>query len=222
MVVLITGASGGLGTAVVKAFLDSGAASVFGVARSWTNHPTENGRFHAMEADLLDPEACKLIAEQSQPIDAMIHVMGGFGGGKPVSETSDSDWNAMMQINLTSAFYMIRAVLPQMLANNRGRIIALGSRAGVEPMTNFAAYSVSKAALIALIKTVALEVKDTGITANVVLPSIIDTPANRAAMPKADRSKWVSPNALANLLVWLASGKAADINGAVIPMYGKS
>jgi NAD(P)-dependent dehydrogenase (short-subunit alcohol dehydrogenase family) len=117
---------------------------------------------------------------------------------------------------------MFRAVLPRMLAAKRGRILAVGSRAGVEPMPNFAAYSVSKAALIALVRTVAQEVKDTDITANIVLPSTIDTPANRAAMPKADPTKWVSPESIADLLVWLASDKAANVNGAVIPIYGKA
>jgi NAD(P)-dependent dehydrogenase (short-subunit alcohol dehydrogenase family) len=92
----------------------------------------------------------------------------------------------------------------------------------VEPMANFAAYSVSKAALVALVKTVALEVKDSGITANVVLPSVIDTPANRAAMASANPSKWVTGESIAGLLVWLASDAARDVNGAAIPIYGRA
>jgi NAD(P)-dependent dehydrogenase (short-subunit alcohol dehydrogenase family) len=104
----------------------------------------------------------------------------------------------------------------------KGRIVAVGSRAAVEPMANFAAYSVSKAALVTLVKTVALEVKDSGITANIVLPSVIDTPANRAAMPSADASKWVTPESIAGLLVWLASDAARDVNGAAIPIYGRA
>jgi NAD(P)-dependent dehydrogenase (short-subunit alcohol dehydrogenase family) len=222
MVVLITGASGGLGTAVVKTFLDSGASSVIGVDRSWSKHPTEDGRFQAIAVDLLDPAECARLAERVNPVDALIHVVGGFAGGRPIAETSDGEWRKMLDLNLNTAFYMFRAILPQMLEHNRGRIIAIGSRAGVQPMADYASYSVSKAALIALVKTLALETKDTGVTANVVLPSTIDTPANRAAMPDADYSKWVTPDSIAQLLVWLASGKAADINGAVIPMYGKS
>lgn len=222
MVVLITGASGGLGTAVVKAFLDSGSASVIGVDRVWKNHPTENGRFQAIEADLLNPVECARVAERAKPIDALIHVVGGFTGGKSIAETDDAEWRKMLDLNLNTAIYMFQAILPQMLEHNRGRIVAIGSRAGVEPLANFGAYSVSKAALIALIKTLALELKETGVTANVVLPSVIDTAANRAAMPNADYAKWVTPESIANLLVWLASGKAADVNGAVIPMYGKS
>jgi NAD(P)-dependent dehydrogenase (short-subunit alcohol dehydrogenase family) len=222
MVVLITGASGGLGTAVVKAFLDSGASSVIGVDRSWRKHPTEDGRFQAIAADLLNPAECKQLAERVKPVDALIHVVGGFAGGKPIVETDDDEWRKMMDLNLHTAIFMVRAILPQMLEHNRGRIVTIGSRAGVEPMANYGAYSVSKAAIISLIKTLALEIKETGVTANVVLPSVIDTPANRAAMPDADYSKWVTAESIAHLLVWLASGKAADVNGAVIPMYGKS
>lgn len=222
MVVLITGAKGGLGTAVVKAFLDSGASSVIGVDRSWAKHPTEDGRFQAITADLLDPAECSRVAERVRPVDALIHLVGGFTGGKPIAETDDAEWRKMFDLNLHTAIYMFRAILPQMLEHNRGRIVAIGSRAGVQPLANLGPYSVSKAALIALVKTLALETKDTGVTANVVLPSTIDTPANRAAMPDADYSKWVTPDSIAHLLVWLASGKAADVNGAVIPMYGKS
>ena len=117
---------------------------------------------------------------------------------------------------------MFRAVLPPMIQAKRGRIVAVGSRAAVEPGANYAGYNVSKAALVTLVKTIALEVRDHGLTANVVLPSIIDTPVNRAAMPRADFSKWVQPESIANLLVWLALAEAADVNGAVIPIYGRS
>jgi NAD(P)-dependent dehydrogenase (short-subunit alcohol dehydrogenase family) len=104
----------------------------------------------------------------------------------------------------------------------KGRIVAVGARPALDPMANFAAYSVSKTALVALVKTVALEVKDSGITANIVLPSVIDTPANRAAMPSADPSKWVTPQSIADLLVWLASDAARDVSGAAIPIYGRA
>jgi NAD(P)-dependent dehydrogenase (short-subunit alcohol dehydrogenase family) len=222
MVVLITGASGGLGGAVVKAFLASGAAAVYGVARSWEPGEHADPRFHPLTADLTSADECRRVAEAAGPADALIHLLGAFGGGDPVASTQDDVWNRMLDVNLKTSFQMFRAVLPGMLAARRGRILAIGSRAGVEPMPNFAAYSVSKAALIALVRATAQEVKDTDITANIVLPSTIDTPANRAAMPKADPSKWVSPESIADLLVWLASNKAANVNGAVIPIYGKA
>jgi NAD(P)-dependent dehydrogenase (short-subunit alcohol dehydrogenase family) len=128
----------------------------------------------------------------------------------------------MLDLNLRSAQLMFRAVLPSMIKAGKGRIVAVGARAALEPIANFAAYSVSKAALVALVKTVALEVKDAGITANVVLPSVIDTPANRAAMPSADASKWVTPESIAGLLIWLTSDAARDVSGAAIPIYGRA
>src|ERR1700722_2494120 len=105
MVVLITGANGGLGKAVVKAFLASGASSVIGVDRAWRNHPTEDGRFQAMAADLLNPQECVQLAERLKPVDALIHVVGGFAGGKSIAETDDEEWRKMMDLNLYAAIY---------------------------------------------------------------------------------------------------------------------
>jgi len=220
MVTLITGANGGLGRAVVHTFLASGA-TVFGADLAWKQKPADNPRFHSIEANLSEPADCERVAKQAAPVDALVHLVGGFGGGKPIAETRDEVWGQMMNMNLGAALMMFRAVLPQMLERKRGRIVAIGSRAAVEPIANFAAYSVSKAALVALVKTLALEVADSGITANVVLPSVIDTPANRAAMPDSDFSKWVTPESIAKLLLWLVSDEAGDVNGAAIPIYGR-
>ncbi|MBZ5603601.1 MAG: SDR family NAD(P)-dependent oxidoreductase [Acidobacteriia bacterium] len=220
MNVIITGAAGGLGTAVASAFTAAGA-TVIGVEREWRGTPS----FVAVAADLTTADGCdKMIAEARKHgrIDALIHTVGGFGGGASVSETTDQSWDSMLHINLRVAFLTLRAVLKPMTAAKYGRIVAIGSRAAVDPIPNFAAYSVAKAALVALIKNVAAETKDLGITANAVLPSTIDTPANRKAMPNADFSKWVTPESIADLLVWLASEKCADVSGAVIPIYGRA
>jgi NAD(P)-dependent dehydrogenase (short-subunit alcohol dehydrogenase family) len=223
MVTLITGASGGLGGAVVHAFLeDPGTSQVFGVARAWPARPVDDARFHPVDANLSIESECVRVARLAAPVDVLVHLMGGFAGGKTVAETGDDVWEQMMTLNLRSAFHIFRAVLPQMVAAGRGRIVAVGSRAAVEPMPHFGAYSVSKAGLVALVKTIALEVKDAGVTANVVMPSIIDSAANRSAMPHADFHKWVSPESIANLVHWLASAQAADVNGAVIPIYGRA
>ena len=109
-----------------------------------------------------------------------------------------------------------------MIAAKRGSMVAIASRAAVEPMANFVGYNVSKAGVLALVKTVAMEVKDSGVTVNAVMPSIIDTPANRAAMPGVDYSKWVAPESIARLLVWLTSDAARDISGAAIPIYARA
>jgi NAD(P)-dependent dehydrogenase (short-subunit alcohol dehydrogenase family) len=161
-------------------------------------------------------------ALQHGPLDALVHLVGGFSGGSPLTETSDQTWDGMINVNLRTAFYAMRAVLRPMTAAGRGRIVAVGARMAVEPSPNFAAYAVSKAALVALVRNVAAEGKKSGITANIVLPSIIDTPQNRKAMPDADYSKWVRPESIAKLIVWLASDAAADTIGAVIPIYGRA
>jgi NAD(P)-dependent dehydrogenase (short-subunit alcohol dehydrogenase family) len=220
MSVLITGASGGLGTAVSKAFQETGA-TVIGVARDWP----ETVSFIALSADLTTSDGCDAMVEQALahgPIDALVHLLGGFGGGQPIAETSDKTWDGMMTLNLRAAFCVMRAVLKPMTAAKYGRIVAVGSRAAVEPLPNFAAYSVAKAGLVALVKNVAAENKDLGITANVVLPSTIDTPLNRQAMPKSDFSRWVKPESIAKTLVWVASREAGDVSGAVIPIYGRA
>lgn len=222
MSILVTGASGGLGPAVVDAFLGTGA-TVFGVARSWKKgNPHNSTRFHAIEADVNTDEGCDSAVEAAAPASALIHLVGGFAGGKPVAETDDATFEQMINANLRSAFRMIRAVLPLMREAGRGRVLVIGSRAAEEPMAGFSAYNISKAGLAALVRTVALENKNTGVTANLVAPSIIDTAANRIAMPRAEYSKWVRPEAIARLLVFLASDEASNINGAVIPIYGKA
>jgi NAD(P)-dependent dehydrogenase (short-subunit alcohol dehydrogenase family) len=220
MSVLITGANGGLGTAVSKAFEDSGA-TVIGVALHWP----EPVPFLTLSVDLTTAEGCDSMVEQALkhgPVDALVHILGGFGGGQPVAETSDKTWDGMMTLNLRAGFCAMRAVLKPMTAAKYGRIVAVGSRTAVEPMPNYAAYSVSKAGLIALVRNVAAETKDLGITANAVLPSTIDTPLNRQAIPKADFSRWVQPESIAKTLVWLASREAGDVSGAVIPIYGRA
>ena len=127
----------------------------------------------------------------------------------------------MFQLEVNAAFHILRAALPPMRQAASGRIIAIGSRAAEDPGPNVGAYSASKAALVSLIKTVARENKDAGVTANVILPGTIDTPANRKDMPGADVSQWVQPASIASLIAWLASDAGKDVTGAVIPVYGK-
>lgn len=206
--IVITGASGGLGAAVVEAFA---AAGDHGIGIS---HP---------EYDLTRPEECaRAVAGIAGPLHALVHLMGGFAGGKPVADTDDATWRRMMAMNLDAAFYMARAVVPRLVQQPGGRIVMVGSRNAVRPAANLAAYNASKAGLVALVQTLALEVAARGATANVILPSVIDTAANRAAMPAADPARWVPPGAIAELIVWLASPAAAQVNGAVVPIYGQS
>jgi NAD(P)-dependent dehydrogenase (short-subunit alcohol dehydrogenase family) len=222
-VALVTGASGGLGNFVTEAFLAAGA-TVIGVARSIQPSAFADPKFVAMAVDLSKGEATKEMGEAAiqrfEKIDILVHVMGGFAGGELIDDTDDATWDKMMNLNLRSAFNICRAVLPHMRKAKRGRVIAIGARSAVEPKAYLSAYCASKAALVSLIRTVALEGKDDGIAANVILPGTMDTPANRTDSPSADFSKWVPPVKVASLALWLASEEASQISGALIPVYG--
>ncbi|WP_321475760.1 SDR family NAD(P)-dependent oxidoreductase [uncultured Paludibaculum sp.] len=222
-IVLITGAKGGLGSHVTNAFLSAGA-QVAGVSRSIKDADFSSPSFRAFAAELSTAEnARQLVAsvvERHGRIDAMIHLMGGYAGGQSVVDTGDDTFEHLLDLNLRSLFHMVRAVLPPMRANGSGRILAIGSRAAVEPLAMAGAYSASKAAMVALMSAVAKENQGTGIAANVILPGAIDTAANRAAMPGADPSKWVRPEQIADLLVYLVNDQSSQLSGAVIPFYG--
>jgi NAD(P)-dependent dehydrogenase (short-subunit alcohol dehydrogenase family) len=224
-VVLISGAAGGLGRAVVAEFLNQGAR-VWGLFAPGEANPFPEDAPAVLRADLSSAEqaagAVRAVVQAAGRLDALVHLVGGFAGGEPLHQTSEESWRRMMTLNLDTAFHIIRAALPPMLEARQGRILAIGTRTAVEPAANLSAYNVSKAGLVALIRTVALEVKNAGVTANIVLPSVIDTPANRAANPNADYSRWVKPESIAALLAFLASDAASDINGAVIPIYGRA
>jgi NAD(P)-dependent dehydrogenase (short-subunit alcohol dehydrogenase family) len=221
---LITGSSGGLGMHVTKAFLDAGFA-VAGVApkiqQSDFNHPN----FTALPVTIDSLDAAKKAAEavisRFGKIDVVAHLVGGFAGGQSIADTDDATFQRMFDTNVSSAFHILRAVIPYMRRAGGGRIIAIGSRAAEDPGANVGAYSASKAALVSLIRTVAVENKDAGITANVILPGTMDTPANRKDMPGADRSQWVQPASVASLIVWLAGDAGKDVTGAAIPVYGR-
>jgi len=177
-----------------------------------------------MQAELSSAPAARQLASdvaaKFQRIDILVHLVGAFAGGKPLHETDEETLEQMLDTNLKSAFYISSAAIPYMRAQGVGRILAIGSRASVEAFPGAGAYAVSKAALVSLIRTIAVENKDRGVTANIVLPGTMDTPANRKADPKADPSKWVQPAQVANLLVCLAADSVSQMSGAVIPIYG--
>lgn len=217
-VILITGANGGLGSDVTKAFLAAGATVV---ETSRNIRATD----FAIPGDLTNAESARQVVSAAisrfQKIDALVHVMGGFAGGQPIPETDNATWDGMMNLNLRAAFNILRAVIPHMRAAKRGRIVAISSRQAVEPAANLSAYNSSKAALVALIRTAALENTDAGITANSILPGTMNTPGNRKAMPGADPAKWVQTEHVADLVAFLVSDAGAEITGAAIPIYGR-
>jgi len=221
---LVTGANGGLGTHVTKALLDAGFA-VVGLAPKILQSAFDHPNFTALAAALDTLDAAKKAADavvaRFGKIDVLAHTVGGFAGGQSVADTDDATFQRMLDMNLNSAFHILRAVLPYMRKAGGGRIIGIGSRAAESPGANVGAYSASKAAFVSLMRTVALENKDAGITANVILPGTMDTPANRNSMPGADTSQWVQPSAVASLIVWLCGDAGKDVTGAAIPVYGR-
>ncbi|HUB03380.1 MAG TPA: SDR family NAD(P)-dependent oxidoreductase [Terriglobales bacterium] len=222
-VVLVTGANGGLGGFVTRAFLDV-QATVVGTSLSIQQNAFDGPNFTAVSSDISKLEDANRLVEKIAgkfgKLDVLAHTVGGFAGGQSVAETDDAIFQRMLDMNLRATFYILRAAIPALVRNPDSRIIAIGSRQAIEPGKNVGAYSASKAAMVSLIRTVALENKDSGLKANVILPATMDTPANRQAMPKADFSKWVQPSSVASLMVWLAGDAGRDVNGAVIPVYG--
>lgn len=223
-VAIITGATGGLGTHVTQAFLNAGYV-VAGVAPRVEQSDFDSAQFAPFPANLDSLAAARAVADavlsRFGKIDVLVHTVGGFAGGKSIADSNDATFQRMFDLNVYSAFHVIRAVLPPMRAAKSGRIVAIGSRAAEAPGAGVGAYSASKAALVSLVRTVALENKDAGITANTILPGTIDTPANRQAMPKADTSQWVQPASIADLILWLCGDGGKDVTGSAIPVYGK-
>ncbi len=223
-VVMITGAAGHLGRATAEAFRCVGAhLALVGRDRGhleWA-WPTAEGALF-LGADLTNEIETQDTVEEAMShygrIDILANIAGGFTIGGPIHETSVKIWDNMMNTNARSAFLMSRAVLPHMRSQGSGKIINVAARAAREGRENMGAYCVSKAAVITLTKVLATENKGMGINANCILPDIIDTAENRAAMPTADFSKWVTPVALADVILFLASDAARSLHGVALPV----
>ena len=231
-VALVTGGTGALGEAVVAAFLERGCAVVAtyrspaGAQALRDAAAVAAGRLTLAQVDVTSRTALDtLVADVTARlggIDYLINCVGGWAGGAPVWETDDDTFTRMVDVNLRAPFAACRAVLPGMLARNFGRIVNVASRAARQPSPGAALYGATKAAVVSLTESLAAEVGDHDITVNAVLPGVIDTAANRAAMAGADPARWVSPAAMADVIAWLVSPVAAPINGASLPVYGRS
>jgi NAD(P)-dependent dehydrogenase (short-subunit alcohol dehydrogenase family) len=227
-VAVVTGGTGALGTSVCRRFLEAGATvwvpyrveAEWDALRAGLPGPWRE-RAHGAPVEVTDEGALgdlvrRILAAHGR-VDTLVNGVGGFAGGDLLA-TSLADWNRMLALNLTSAFLACRAVLPAMREARHGRIVNVGSRAVVPPSGGFIAYTVAKAGVITLTEALAQEVRGDGITVNAVLPSTMDTPANRRAMPDADRAGWVHPDAVADVIVWLASDRAGSVTGAAVPV----
>ena len=227
--VIVTGAAGNLGRAVADAF-SARNANVVLVARSAAQlkplFGDETARLAFAEADLLKSDqlatAIDKAAARFGGIDVLCNMAGGFRMGDPVHKTSDADWNFLFDINTRTLLHATRASVPHMLKRGGGKIVNVGAASALKGIAQMGAYFASKSAVIRLTESMAAELRAQNINVNCVLPTIIDTPENRSAMPDADPSKWVAPADLANVIVFLASPAAKAIHGAAIPVSGLS
>ncbi|WP_416671957.1 3-oxoacyl-ACP reductase FabG [Egbenema bharatensis] len=227
--VLLTGGTGGLGSGVTPVLLSQGVESITipYVTQKEVDRlkdrlsMAEQSRLHFVETDLLDEQSVINLVNRMDRVDATIHLVGGFSMGK-THEYDYSQWRQDFDLNLNTTFLVCKHSLRRMLNQGYGRIVTIGSRGAVEPGPQLAAYCASKAGVVALTRSIAAETKGTNITANVVLPSVIDTPANRKAMGEENADQWVTPESLAQVIGFLASEAAKDLRGAVIPVYGSA
>ena len=226
-IVLVTGGTGALGRAITSAFIASDAlvVSSYVVDREIEQLKKENKSVvELIKADVTkEHEVEKLVSNiisKHGRIHALVNVVGGYLGGKSVSELDEKEWDLMMTMNLKSAFLISKHVIPQMVSSKYGKIIHVSSRTGLKSSGSDSAYAASKSGLIRLVESLSEEVKESNINVNCIMPSTIDTEANRRAMPTADPSKWVKPQDLANVVLFLCSDEANVITGAAIPTYG--
>jgi NAD(P)-dependent dehydrogenase (short-subunit alcohol dehydrogenase family) len=232
--VFVTGGTGGLGRTVVARFLADGRRVAVSYRREdeWQAlaevHPSETaaGRLLGFQADLGTERGTRRAIDQAASrfggLSVLVHAAGGFAGGSMVEDIEERTLRGMIESNLVSAFWASKSAIPHLRRSGGGRLLFISSRGAVETHPGASAYAASKAGLEALVLTLAKELKKDRITANALRPSIIDTPANRAAMSDADSSGWVSPESVAALLAFLASDSAAQISGALIPIYGRA
>lgn len=228
--VFITGAGGNLGRAVARHFLETQARLVL-VGRRQAPLQQYFGawpedRVLLLAADLLDPEAVGRAARQALDkfgrIDVLCNLAGGFDMGTPVHATPLAAWRQQYELNVLTALHSIQAVVPHMVAQGAGKVVNIGAYAAQKGAANMGAYIAAKSAVIRLTESMAFELRGQGINVNCVLPTIIDTPENREAMPDADPSQWIAPEKLAQTIGFLASDAASAIHGAALPVTGLS
>jgi NAD(P)-dependent dehydrogenase (short-subunit alcohol dehydrogenase family) len=224
--VLVTGAAGGLGGAVVAAFRTSGWRVVTPI-RGEDRGPGTDGVIAVPRVDAADPAAVAravdvAAGDPAAPLRAVVNLIGGYGGGARVHEQPLADFERQLTVNLRPTYVVTQAALPHLIAAGGGAVVCVSSRAAVAPFAGASGYVTAKAAVLAFAQAVAVEYRRDGVRCNTVLPSIIDTPANRAAQPDADHSRWVPPAEIARVIRFLATDDSAPTSGAAIPVYGRA
>lgn len=221
---IVTGGTGGLGTAVVRRLLDDGRRVVVPWVKERELERIErHERLELVEADLFDPDAVAAVARTAGPSTrAVVNLVGGFAAGERLHETGLEELEAQLRLNLHPAWLMTGAAMPAMLAAAEGSVVCVSSRTALRPFSGGAAYAIAKRAVLGLVDALDVEYAGDGIRANAILPSVIDTPANRASMPDADPSEWVTPEQIAETIAFLVSARAAATSGAHVPVYGRA
>lgn len=225
---LITGGTGGLGSAVTQAFLDAGWRVVVPwVVEAELDRLDQHENLQLVRADLFDPASVAAVVEaatsaEDAPLKAVANLVGGFAAGGRIHETDIRDFENQLRLNLRPTYLVSQAALPHMIDAGGGAIVCVSSRAARQPFPGAAGYITSKAAVLAFVDAMATEYRDDNIRVNAVLPSVIDTPANRAGSPGADHARWVQPREIADVVLFLCRDDATAVSGAHVPVYGKA
>ena len=230
---IVSGGAGALGGAVVKALLEAGAAVVVpyqfeGDLEKLRERigPPPSGKLAGALLDLTDERAvARYYGEVARPgggLDILVNLAGGFGGGQPVHETAWSLWQQQLDLNLKTTVLSCAAAVPLLLSRGGGAIVNVGTRTATQPAAHLAAYAASKRAVLQLTEALAAELREHNVTANAILPSVIDTPSNRRSNPQDDPSRWVKPDEIARVVLFLVGPDARVISGAAIPVYGRA
>ena len=225
--VLVAGGTGALGSAVVEELLRSGRP----VTATWVVEAERDRlaeglgdppELSLIEADLFDPDAAKAAVDGVAGLGAVVNLVGGYAEGGRVHESDPEVLDEMLRLNVRPAYLLARAAMPRFIDAGGGAFVAVSARAALRPFSGAAAYIAAKAAVLGLVQALDAEYRQDGIRCNAILPSVIDTPANRRSQPDADHSKWVQPAEIARVIRHLVSGDAAVTSGAAVPVYGRA
>ena len=222
MTVLVAGGTGYLGNAVVRELIGSG----YDVAATWViereRERLESEPVELIEADLFDADQVDAAIAAVSELEAVVNLVGGFSDGPRVHETDPDEFERMLRLNVMPGFLLARAAMPRMMERGGGAFVGVSARPALRPFAGAAGYISSKAAVLALVQALDAEYKGDGIRCNAILPSVIDTPANRESMPDADHAKWVPPEQIAKVVRFLVSDDSAPTSGAAVPVYGRA